>query len=200
MCVRDLDEPGARNAWAEFYNRHYEYLYRVCRRAYCKILGEDRVCDLVQDTFLRVFQRACSFKEKHGLDLEGKRRLARAWLGMVSEHVFSDYFRNQPLVDFMDAESFPDPTDGSVEPCGEPPTSLLDEALEILTDREQQVLRATALWYKPGERHQRLPNSVMEQLATELGTNSANIRQVRVRAIAKVKAFIDSRGAGPESE
>lgn len=200
MCARDHDAPGARGAWAEFYTRHYKYLYGVCRRAYCNPIGEDRVSDLVQDTFVRVFQRACSFRDQHGLELEGQRRLARAWLGTISEHVFADYFRNQPQVDLVDAESFSESGGGNVEPESEPPPSLLDAALETLTDREQQVLRTTALWYKPGERHQRLPNSVMEELATALGTTSANVRQIRVRAIAKVKAHIESNGRSPDTE
>jgi RNA polymerase sigma factor (sigma-70 family) len=192
MCGSELDATGARDAWAEFYRRHHGYLYSVCRRAHRSLIGDDRVFDLIHDTFIRAFQRACSFHGAGDADLDGQQRLARAWLGAVSEHVVRDYFRREPQVEFVDVEPFADDSGPGREATSEPPVSLLDAALETLTDREQEVLRTTALWYKPGERHQRLPNKIMEQLMTSLGTSSANVRQIRVRAIAKVKSFMDS--------
>jgi hypothetical protein len=37
----------------------------------------------------------------------------------------------------------------------------MEEDLETLTDREQEVLRTTMMWFKPDQEAQKLPRSVM---------------------------------------
>jgi hypothetical protein len=37
----------------------------------------------------------------------------------------------------------------------------MEEDLETLTDREQEVPRTTMMWFKPDEEVQKLPHSVM---------------------------------------
>jgi RNA polymerase sigma factor (sigma-70 family) len=70
---------------------------------------------------------------------------------------------------------------------------LLDEAIDSLSEKEQRVLRTTFQYYQPGKQHQRLPNDVAEDLAKELGTTSDNVRQIRHRALEKIKEYIKSK-------
>jgi DNA-directed RNA polymerase sigma subunit (sigma70/sigma32) len=75
----------------------------------------------------------------------------------------------------------------------------LEKAMGTLTEREQDVLRTTAMWYKPGQQQQRLPNSVMKALASTWNTSPDNIRQLRVRAIAKLKRSMKADSSGLQS-
>src|SRR5882672_11933172 len=61
MMMR-ADDPSVSNAaWAEFYQRHFEYLYRRCCRLSRGILDEPGARDLVQDTsYVRTTRRARS--------------------------------------------------------------------------------------------------------------------------------------------
>jgi hypothetical protein len=62
MSMGGEDPVAARGAWSEFYRRHAEYLYAVCLRAYGPLLrGEAGVCDLVAETFKRVYEHAGRF-------------------------------------------------------------------------------------------------------------------------------------------
>jgi DNA-directed RNA polymerase sigma subunit (sigma70/sigma32) len=74
---------------------------------------------------------------------------------------------------------------------------LICDGLDQLTDREQDVLRITALYQKAGDAHQRLPNEASAELATRWGTTNENIRAIRSRAMKKLKAFLFSRGVQP---
>jgi hypothetical protein len=52
------------------------------------------------------------------------------------------------------------------------------------------VLRVTFQWYEPGREHQRLPNDVAADLADTLQTTPENLRQIRRRALRKIKAHL----------
>lgn len=188
-------------AWAELYSRHCVYVYAICKRAFLSILRPEQIEELVQDTFIRAFQKANTFSTDPLLDIAGQRKAVRAWLGAISENIARDYFRDQPLVDFVDEEALDSYAAQPVDENSDGNSAgleILEAALATLSDREQHVLRTTAFWYKPGADNQRLPNKVMENLAADLNTTPANIRQIRKRAIAKVREFIEKNVARNE--
>jgi DNA-directed RNA polymerase specialized sigma24 family protein len=193
------DDDAARDAWKEFHIRHVGYLYGVCQRALKATLWDHRIDDVVQDSLLKVFQKAATFHGEPHLDFESQRRMVRAWLGKICENLVVDCFRDQPLVDFVDPDVLAthracEIKVGEEEGRGSTPSlaQLVGEAFDILTEREQEVLNATAMWYKPGQKAQKLPNSVMTELTTSLKTNSANVRKIRERAVAKVRSYVES--------
>src|SRR4051794_21502782 len=75
-----------REAWAEFYRRHAAFLYLMWRNA---VVGLSRppilAEDLVADSFMRAFERAGAYCEPSGLDADGKRRNALAWLSQIAQ-------------------------------------------------------------------------------------------------------------------
>jgi hypothetical protein len=61
MTMRGDDLEVANAAFAEFYERHVHYLFRRCRGATSKILDEAGAWDIVQETFIRAYERAVTF-------------------------------------------------------------------------------------------------------------------------------------------
>lgn len=195
LCEMAVEPRGSENgmaAWKEFYDRHRKYLYGVCLRAHGRYMGNGRVAELVQDTFIRAYEKAASYVADEALDCEGARWRARGWLGEISENIRCDYFRREPHVVFMEEDELPPAEDDDpFEDKGNPEHhSKIEEAMEKLNEREQDVLRTTMMWYKPGQRQQRLPNSVMRKLAESWNTTPDNIRQIRGRATAKLKRLM----------
>ncbi len=195
MATDRRDPQKAATACAIFYERHYRYLYAVCLHAYEWMLGNARIADLVQETLIRAYQKAGTYKADARVeDQQGQSRLVRGWLGRISENIVHDYFRDQPQVAFIDdydLAEHPEPDPADTEPASDR-LRRLELAMSQLSPREQDVLRETVFWYKPGEKHQRLPNSVMQQLAASLGTTPANIRKIRQRALAKLKNLTET--------
>jgi len=193
MAVQPNGSVAAKTAWTTFYSRHKRYLFGVCKRAYSRTLDNGQIEGLVQDTFIRAYERAGTYRPPDDSDdaLHSRRRV-RAWLARINENIFLDSFRNEPQITLVDDDelaehSFPDPQRDEAPP---PHLMELEQALGQLSEAEQDVLRVTAIWYRPGERHLRLPNSVMQQLASSLNTTPDNVRQIRLRALTRLRKIL----------
>lgn len=194
MAMRAEDPATAREAWAEFYRRHAGYLQAICERAYGAGLGGDLGAgDLVAETFRRAFDRAHQFAVRGAPSEDVLRRQVRAWLGRIAQRLFQDAMRSrrrleQVHVEAEDWERIPFPAPGPAPDPGK--LALVRRALQQLSDREQCVLRVTFQWYQPGQPHQRLPDDVIEDLAEALQTTPENLRQIRRRALERIRAFV----------
>src|SRR6185312_4444759 len=62
MTMREDDPLVANEAWAEFYQRHVNYVYEICRGVCRGILAGSGPEDLAQLTFIRACERANTFK------------------------------------------------------------------------------------------------------------------------------------------
>jgi RNA polymerase sigma factor (sigma-70 family) len=195
MAMGREDPEAAREAWAEFYQRHVGYLYAVCRRAYAPILGgEAGASDLVADTFLRAYESAGTFDAGGLVDPERLRRRTRAWLGRIAQRLALTLLRGRGFVRTARVDvgewletSAPEP----VAAAESERISRVRQAIERLSDKEQIVIRVTFEWHEPGKPHQRLPNDVAEELAATLQTTPENLRQIRRRALKKIREFLE---------
>ncbi len=196
MAMKDEDPSAAEQAWAEFYSRHVEYLYGACLYAHGRTLGEVGVEDLVHNTFIRAYEKANTF---HPLDQKGnpefERAHVRAWLGRIAENLLMDTFRRTCTLTLV--------TDDELEQeyiwveSGHSEESSIKiqfmvEALSTLTEREQDILRLTALWYRSGN-ELRIPSDELQKLASIYSTTIVTIRQIRKRAIEKIKLYVESK-------
>ena len=195
MSMRDEDPSVAREAWAEFYKRHVDYLYSVCFRAYRDILvGGLGVGDIVAETFHRAFQKAELFDPNDIEDPIRLRRRSRAWLGRIAQRLVLDMLRGAqrlPTYQFK-CDSWQNvPEQPNPPPRDDLLIRRVKNAMEQLSEREQMVIRVTFEWYQPGQAHQRLPNDVVQGLAQTLETTPENLRQIRRRALKKIRSFLN---------
>lgn len=192
---------AARAEIQTFYARHVRYLYAVVRKQ-CASLGvtTTEAEDLVHDTFQRAFDRAYTFRPSAADTEPERQRWTRAWLGKIARNLLLQLLRARPetLTGDMDAES-------ERARDSEPPSHhqrklhAVGEALASLSEREQDVLRVTAMYYRASAR-QRLPNDVSEELAARWQTTNENIRAIRSRALKRVAELtkqLISEGARP---
>lgn len=187
----DSDPRLRREAQAAFYRRHVRYLYAAVkkRRHLLELAGESAE-DLVQETFSKAFDRAQTFKAVEPPDEDRNRRRTRAWLGRIAHTLLVDKLREQPAL----ADSpYLDRLSGDQElavPQDSPALERLRAALADMSEREQDVLRVTALYHRVGHASQRLPNKVSEELARRWNTTSDNIRAIRSRGLKRLKAMM----------
>jgi RNA polymerase sigma factor (sigma-70 family) len=195
MSMSDEDPSTAREAWAEFYKRHVDYLYGVCHRAYEHTLGGGAgVGDIVAETFHRAFQKAELF-DANGIDDPVRiRRRTRAWLGRIAQRLVLETLRGAqrlPTCQF-EIETWENiPEQPSLPPRDDKLIKQVRDALGQLSEKEQLVIRVTFEWHQPGRIHQRLPNDVTTDLAETLETTPENLRQIRRRALNKIRAILE---------
>jgi RNA polymerase sigma factor (sigma-70 family) len=195
MSMRSEDPAQAEGAWAEFYERHVDYLYGVCstRLKRCG-LREDDIMDLVQATFLKVFEKAGAFQpppERRGPDDD--RAWVRCWLGKIAHNLLMDSFRRSPKLVLVENKKLD--IEKPVEEERRPPSprlNLIREALRTLTPREREVMLVSYAFYEPGKQLT-IPEDDLKRLAADYGTTSVNLRQIRSRAMNKIKEFLGNQ-------
>jgi RNA polymerase sigma factor (sigma-70 family) len=192
----------ARAAQSQFYRRHVSYLYAAVSKHLSSLLALSRQSaeDLVHDTFERAFARAETFSRDGIVDPERLRRRARAWLARIAHNLLANTLAAPAeLPDSVDEDTLI-----AVEPPSEASCSReldrLTRALDALSEREQDVLRVSALYLRVGEPHQRLPNAVAAELASRWQTTSDNVRAIRSRAMKKLREHLDVRSTVSEDE
>lgn len=193
------DDPGVANvAFAQFHKRHVRYLYAVSLEAYAHDIGHDGVEDLVQETFWRAFKKAATFTPLGTDDDEAATRRVRAWLGKIAFRLVLTAVRRQNRRVKLVTD-----VDGRIESCPDEHTvrrELTEEEelvrhglADALNKRERDVLRSFASYYDPESEHQYPPVGVIAELCERFATTEENIRQIRRRALKKLRNYIDTQ-------
>jgi len=200
-----VEEPTcARAAWEVFYQRHVEYLYRVCLRAYGDILGgQAGAADLVAEVFRAAYENAHKFDPAGITDPQRLQLRARAWLGWAARRLVQDLLRGRGK---LPTQSLKLDHWQQVAERGRPgakPSAnerFVREAIGSLSEREQLVIRTTFQWYRPDKQHQRLPNDVAAELAVTLRTTPENLRQIRRRALKKIADYVRGQAGSAKTK
>jgi RNA polymerase sigma factor (sigma-70 family) len=203
MAMQDDEESAnlARAAFAAFYERHEEYVYKRCRWRFSSFIDEAATEDLVDDTFLRVFEKAGTFRPSESSDSDLRRGRVRAWLVTVAANILRSSFRANAgarEVQLTDEEwaRLDENTCGGVSVEPEPlEHRLVWEAFEQLNDKQKLVVETTLDSFKvePGRKQQKLSNEDSKALAEKLGTTSEDVRQTRKRAYKKMREYVEAR-------
>jgi RNA polymerase sigma factor (sigma-70 family) len=199
--IRDKENAEtARAAWGAFYSRHIEFLFAVCFRTYGKTLGQDGAENLVEDTFLRVYTTgAATYRGTDLLDPDAQRLQVRGWLTSIAHNIACDTLRGRrsAIGIQLQHEAWQDQCDDLDLPVSNTTKRICELMGSILGEREQDVLRTTFHWHDPTKEHQKLPAPVLADLASRWKTTPENVRQIRSRALNKLKAALEADVANP---
>ena len=204
MARQDDEESAAiaRAAFDAFYKRHERFVYYACRRRFSGFIDEATTEDLVDDTFIRVYERAETFRPSESSDPDKRRGWVRAWLITIAANLLRSSFRANAgaiEVQLTDEEwsQLDEDTCGGTSAEPEPlENQLVREAFEqILNAKQKLVVEATLDSYKvdSGRKQQRLSNEDSKALAEKLGTTPEDVRQTRKRAYKKMREYVQAR-------
>jgi RNA polymerase sigma factor (sigma-70 family) len=204
MSQRTQDEAWADAAFCEFYARHKNYIWIVCVEIASTLNGDAWIEDIFDETFERAYQKAGSFKLPSGATPESESRLVRGWLGKIAANLLRTLLRNHRNEYAQDEETWDkladtvgnSTDDGNQTSSVSPKQKLIDDALETLSEREALVVRVTFQYYRVGEKFQRLPNKIVQELAESLGTTPENLRKIRERALRQIRDYVAEHSGG----
>jgi len=188
---------AAREAWEQFYLRHYRVLMYINMSDHGYLLGQDDINDVVQDSFLKAFNRAESFDYQESCPADVQERKCRAWLAAIAENLIRDRFRGQlevSLADETEIERIETPKQEAADETEIPEPErlrLLKLGFAQLSEVEQTVLRATMSFWQGDQEHQRMPNAAMQELSRQIDKSPENIRKIRSRAMDKLEKYVD---------
>jgi RNA polymerase sigma factor (sigma-70 family) len=198
IAARESDQALADQAFTEFYNRHRDCVFHIACKATNGLLDDDEKHDLVQETFIKAYEKAHTFKGLACGDVVQERKWTRAWLGRIANNLLVDRLRKKKDVLLLSYD------DERVKVQAEwvrltarlPKSSdhhLVHEALEQLNEKEQRILRLAALNYSPGDNELRIPEADLAELSQTYNVSKDSIRQTKKRAKEKVRKYLESR-------
>jgi len=193
LAANESDQALGDKAFEAFYHRHVKYLYYACKTDYGKTLRDDGVEDLVQDTFVKAFEKADSYHPGGIVSQEAMQRRTQAWLRKIAANLFFNSFRTKKSVNTMllhdDKWHAISAIDKESEAEDSPKMRLMKEALRTLSQKEQEIMRTIYQWYEP---HCKLPSHIIQELTEQYRTTPENIRKIRSRARKKIEAYLKS--------
>jgi len=156
-------------------------------------LGILEADDLFQETMIRAFKSADTFKSDGLTDAKELQDKVDAWLGVIAENILIDWLRRRPKLVALDPgileENCPRQND---EPAVDPDTEeigLVREAIESLPPKQQAVMWATSLLYER-RTHQRTPTVALDEIVESLGMSRESYRKHKERARNKIREHL----------
>ena len=185
------EEPlKATKAWKEFYRRYRDYLWHSCL-TFCRAVaeGKELAKDIFQATVLKLFEKASSFNPEENKGI-------KAWISRIAFNEFIDhinkYERNfvhsdEPpeLADLV--EDFSDEEEAFYSKMEDLKAEQLALLLSCLNPKELKVLMVSMSYYQLDKPLGHLPDSEIKELCTEFNVKPPALRQIKLRALAKLK-------------
>ena len=193
MSWQDSEPETAKLAWGEFYKRHGEYIYNVVLKEVNGVLDMDTVADITAETFLRVFEKgARTFNKSNEADPDRIRGHVRSWLGKIANNLIFDFYRGRSFEEInLSFDEINNITSIEVEPLSEASIKLGDIMERVLNDKEKHVLRISSMYHDPTNPNKKLPDAILEEVCCHWGITRVNFRQIKHRAIKKLKNEFD---------
>lgn len=187
MSLKDEDEAETQEAFRIFYERYKRLLwslcYSVCNKLDISNVEEFAKC-VFNNTMVAIYEHPTYDAAKSKLSTWMSRIAYHETLDLIADFKINDLKKNVPLNEKI-AETIPE-----VEEFFDfetPEKKILSEALNQLPDRDREIL-LTCMMYK--EVHKHIPDEILLELGNKYSTTTVNIRQIRKRALDKIKAYI----------
>lgn len=183
----------------EFFERYRDYVYKAA----CRICSsfpdvEDTAVDITQETFIKAFNNLNSFQLPKLEISEKSDKLIKAWLGKIGNNIFFSLYEKRKNFEYINEaydeiasyDDFDDCQD--IEDYNEFNNEFevkLAKAFEKLSEREQYIILRYANENCIGS-GQHLSQNEIESLCNYYKTNAVNIRQIKKRALDKLKRYL----------
>ncbi|MBT1697146.1 sigma-70 family RNA polymerase sigma factor [Fulvivirgaceae bacterium PWU4] len=196
MASRSFDYQRATEAFAEFHRRYAKYLYSLC--VYVSRLMPDpteTAIEVTENVLIRVFDYAKSYNPN--------KASIKTWLSGIARNEFnsyySDYRREHPLQHPEDEkENGATDSDRKVKFPEEnveiDRSKINSERLQVALDSLEPMAKdivITHMLYKDIDNlDSQIPPEVMKELCERYNKTDKAIRQIKSRAMAKIKSIM----------
>ncbi len=189
MTWQESEPELAHTAFGEFYKRHYNFIFSA---AYIKLLDTPALSyasDIATETFIRVYEKgAITFKNFDIDDLNDIRGHVRVWLCAIVKNLIKDLFQGKAFEEIdLPYDEIERISKGDPEPVSENVLKLRRIIDSELNDREKHVLIIHSDYYDPENPNRQIPSEILDEICSHWNITKANFRQIKSRAIKKIK-------------
>lgn len=189
-------------AFNEFYRRYRRFVSSSCKSCTKEFDPTGHLAnDIFQVTFVKVAINGYKFKLPDGAKVQDQSLYIKGWLSRICKNELISYTRKYPLSKEnaeMDSgtQNIKEQFYNSDESTEEPKTieaQILESAVASLSESERIIVMTYMLYYDPLTPNRHLPDEVLKKLCSDLNTNAGNIRQMKSRAMKKLKDECESK-------
>jgi len=209
MSLQKSEPDSAKAAWKSFHDRHMRYIHGHCWGVLYEHLGGrysrkalwGMAADLAADVMIRVYQKAETFQLRGSRDPDQMRWQVRGWLGTIARNIVCDWLTGRGHE--SGSQSVEDIPQDTVVDYQDPPNPRLvcvGKILDGLPEKERMVVLAYMDHYDTRKGSGRISNEESKQLAEALGMTTASLRQVKRRALQRIREEIESKCNGLDTE
>lgn len=187
MSYKKDNEAEAQEAFRVFYDRYKKLLWSLCYGVCTKLNienGKEFAKYVFSNTMMAIYEHPTYDFSKSKLSTWMSKIAYNEALDLIEEHDLSNT-KVIPLNETITA-SIPDKESDIVQ-YETPQKRILNEALNLLSERDREIL-LTCFMYQ--EEHKHLPDEVLNELSRKYSTTPTYIRQIKKRALDKIKAHI----------
>lgn len=191
---REENERIADEAFKEFYQRYSHTLWEICSKICSRLVEGKGAEDLMSQVFRKVYYNAASFNSGGCTTETAIRKRIKGWLFKIAQNQFRDWIKTdkKKKVDSYSPEEFKNYLDdlgGNQEEIikRSEESIVFEEVWDTMSEREQDVLRLSYLYYDVAEDNHRMPSDKVEELAEFHNVTKVYIRKIRQRALEKLK-------------
>jgi len=181
-----------------FFDKFKGYIYKIAiQRCLSFHDSQEMATDITQQTFINAFRKIPDFDLSRELDTSKHEYLIKAWLGKIANNCFNkEYAKRKDFVYLDDLESKPEEKEYDLFESlyGEEPVEVpnmfrtkLREAIQKLTDIQRHVIEVYAGEGCLDNNRKKLSKKAMNFLCKTHDARPDNIRQIKFRALKKLK-------------
>lgn len=187
MSFREENEAEAKEAFMFFYNRYKNLLWSLCYGV-CRELDVNNRKELAE----YIFSNTMMAIYEHPTYDSSKSKLS-TWMSKIAYHEALDLIKGYKI---NDSKNFVSLNEAMVISTSEngystrysvPQRKVLDDALNTLSKRDKEILLICMMHQEP---HKHLSDEVLNELGNRFGTTPANVRQIKKRALDKLKEYV----------
>jgi len=187
------DEHSAVTAFANLYHGYSKFLNSVVSYVLKNsgIYDEQILNTVVNNTFYKLYENPLifSFPEK-AVDDKG----FKAWLSRVAKNEFkrlvAEYYKDTISLEKMSSEPAIESEELADDLFINVNFKVLDEALNMLSERDRHILLTLYLYYEEGKN---TPSDVLKILCKMYDTTNPNIRKIKERSEKKIVEYFSKQ-------
>lgn len=184
----------------QFFHKFKGYIYKIAiQRCISFPDSQEMATDITQQTFINAFTKIKDFDLSREPDNSKHEYLIKAWLGTIANNCFNkEYAKRKDHVYLDDLKSRPEEGEYDMfeNLYGDDPIeipnqfrSILREAMKGLTEIQRHVIEVYAGEGCINDEKKKLSKEAMNILCKTHETSSDNIRQIKKRALDKIKKY-----------
>jgi RNA polymerase sigma factor (sigma-70 family) len=184
IAHKEKNEEEAKLAFEIFFKRYEKFLYYLFLNRFYKIIDSEEMKDVIQETMIKVWKKADLYNPNVGS--------VHNWLAYIAQHTCYDYFKKKSHIVLHDEnfwegikDKFQEKELMSLENRGHPLIPAVQKCISLLSERERDIIQTTFHFYP-----NRINDNTLNKLANKWSTTIDSIRQIRKRALSKIKSFL----------